>query len=544
MDAASAPAPNPAQPDHVREPSQQEKRLTLWALLIVFLLSALDQTIVSTAMPRIVSELNGLDVYAWVTTTYLLASTVMVPVWGKLGDMFGRKLILIVGIGVFVGGSWLCGIAGEFGDMPLIGDGMMQLIVFRAVQGIGGGALITTAFATIADLFPPRERAKYAGLFGAMFGLAAVVGPIIGGFFTDHGSVDLAGVHIAGWRWVFYVNLPLSLAALFMLVAKMPDLGHRSGGRIDFPGAVLIVASLGSLMLALTWGPSDGWLSQIVMAMFALSAGTLVAFLLVERKAANPILPLGLFGIPAFTTSMVSSFIVSMAFMGTIIFVPLYLQIGLGVGATSSGFAMIPMMAGLIAGSFFAGRMVTKTGKYKPWLIGGAVVQLAGLFLMSRLTSESGQFDVIWRLFILGLGLGPSQSLFNIVAQSAAPVRQIGVATSTSMFLRQTGGLIGVSIFGALLTSELSRSLSKALPGVSIDLGQLERMSVMAQANGAAAAKVPPFVAAAFSEAMSYIFTGAIVIVALALVTMLFIPTIPLRGRGPQDATQSPPAAA
>jgi len=278
--------------------------------------------------------------------------------------------------------------------------------------------------------------------------------------------------------------------------------------------------------------------------MFGLSLATLTAFLLVERKASNPILPLGLFGIRAFSTSMVSSFILSMAFMGTIIFVPLYLQVGLGVAATSSGFSMIPMMAGLIVGSFLAGRMVTKTGKYKPWLIGGAIVQLAGLFLMSRLTSHSTQLDVIWRLFVLGLGLGPSQSLFNIVAQSAAPVRQIGVATSTTMFLRQTGGLIGVSIFGALLTSELSRSLSRALPGVNIDLGQLERMSVAAQANGGATAKVPPFVATAFSEAMSYIFTGAIVIVAVALITILLIPTIQLRGRGPQEATQSPPAPA
>ncbi len=544
MDASTPPAPATESPEHAREPTPQEKRLTLIALLIVFLLSALDQTIVSTAMPRIVSELNGLEVYAWVTTTYLLASTVMVPIWGKLGDMYGRKLILVIGILIFVAGSWLCGIAGEFGDMPIVGDGMMQLIVFRAVQGIGGGALFTTAFATIADLFPPRERAKYAGLFGAMFGIAAVIGPIIGGFFTDNGSVTIAGLYIAGWRWVFYVNLPLSVLALFMIAAKMPDLGHRSGGRIDIPGAILIVLSLGSLMLALTWGPSDGWTSQIVLGMFGLSLATLIAFLAVERKTANAILPLSLFSSPAFTTTMISSFILSMAFMGTIIFLPLYLQIGLGVGATSSGLTMIPMMAGLIAGSFFAGRMVTQTGKYKTWLIGGAVVQLAGLYLMSQLTSQSSQFDVIWRLFVVGVGLGPSQSLFNIVAQSAAPVRQIGVATSTSMFLRQTGGLIGVSIFGALLTSELARSLSKSLPGIKIDLGRLEQMTMASQASGGGPVAVPPFVAQAFTDAMSYIFTGAIVIVAIGLVSMFFIPTIALRGRGPQEATQSPPAAA
>lgn len=522
--------------DHTRrEPTAEEKRLTFIALMIVFLLSALDQTIVSTAMPRIIAELKGLDLYSWVTTSYLLTSTVMVPIWGKLGDMYGRKLILILGIFLFVAGSWLCGISGEFGDMPVIGGGMMQLIVFRGIQGIGGGALFTTAFATIADLFPPRERGKYAGLFGAVFGLASVIGPIIGGFFTDHGSVDVGGLHIAGWRWVFYVNLPISVIALLMLYFKMPDLGNRTGGKIDYAGGALIVASLGSLMLALTWGQSHGWTSSEVLGLFAAALVTGVAFIAVERVAKEPILPLGLFSIKAFSTSMISSFIISMAFMGTIVYLPLYLQLCLGVQATNSGFTLIPMMAGLMISATLAGRLVTRTGQYRPFLLLGAGVQLLGLFLMSRLDQHSSQLDVVWRLFVVGLGIGPSQSLFNIVAQSAAPPRQIGAATATGMFLRQTGGLIGVSIFGAIMTSKLTESLSKVLPpGMKLDIGKMQGMALQAQGSGGKGKLAPPpFVAEALADAMSYIFIGGMIIVAIALVSILFIPVIPLRGRGP-----------
>ncbi len=526
MDAA-------ADPDTFRrEPTAQEKRLTFLALLIVFLLSALDQTIVSTAMPTIVSELQGLDLYPWVTTGYLLASTVMVPIWGKLGDLYGRKLILMIGILIFVAGSWLCGLAGEFGDLPLLGGGMMQLIIFRAIQGIGGGALFTTAFATIADLFPPRERGKYAGLFGAMFGLASVIGPIIGGFFTENGSVDIGGVHVAGWRWVFYINLPLSVLALAVIGLRMPNLGHTGGGRIDWVGAILVVISIGSLMLALTWGGEKGWTSRDVLGLFALAIVSGVVFIWVEHREVEPILPLSLFRIKAFTTSTISSFIIAMAFMGTIVYLPLYLQLGLGIRATNSGLLLLPLMAGLILSATLSGRFVTRTGTYKPVMLGGAATQLVGIFLMSQLSRNAQQWDVIWRLFVVGIGLGPSQSLFNLVSQSAAPIRQIGVATSTGMFLRQTGGMIGVSVFGALLTSKLAESLSGLVPGGGrIDLGQMERFAMAARASGGAERAIPPVVAQAFADAMSHIFTGSLFIVAAALVSILFIPQIPLRGR-------------
>ncbi|MDP3735806.1 MAG: MDR family MFS transporter [Hyphomonadaceae bacterium] len=529
MDASIADHAHP----HRREPTPEEKRLTFIALMIVFLLSALDQTIISTAMPTIVSELKGLDLYPWVTTSYLLTSTVMVPIWGKLGDLYGRKLIMIVGILIFVAGSLLCGISGEFGDMPGIGGGMMQLIIFRGIQGIGGGALFTTAFATIADLFSPRERGKYFGLFGAVFGLASVVGPIVGGYFTDHGSATIMGMHVAGWRWVFYINLPTSILALAMIGARMPNLGHTGGGRIDYVGAILVVISIGALMLALSWGGEKGWASPEVLSLFATALVVGLAFLFVEHREKEPILPLSLFKVRAFTTANIASFIISMAFMGTIVYLPLYLQLGLGMQATNSGLLLLPMMLGLIISATLSGRYVTRTGKYKSMMFIGAGVQMLGIFLMSQLTTESGERDVIWRLFVLGIGLGPSQSLFNMVSQSSAPVQQVGVATSTGMFLRQTGGMIGVSIFGALLTSKLSESLAHLVPGGKVDLGQMERFALTARASGEGGFTIPPAVAQAFADSMSFIFMGALFILVAAIVAIIFVPQITLRGRGP-----------
>ena len=314
--------------------TDDERRITLIGIMIVFLLSALDQTIVGTAMPRIIAELNGLQFYSWVTTAYLLTSTVMVPIWGKLGDLYGRKPVLLAGISIFLVGSWLSGLSGEFGDMPLLGGGMTQLIVFRAIQGIGGGALFTTAFAIIADLFPPRERGRFAGLFGSVFGLASVLGPVIGGYFTDHGTFHLGSHTVAGWRWVFYLNLPLSLLSLFMIIVKMPRLSHRASGTIDWAGAGLMIAAFTPLLLALSLGGhSYPWASAPVIGLFCGSAVALALFLLVERRAQSPILPLELFANKVFTLANLAGFLLSMAFLGVITFMPLYMQLGHGLNA-------------------------------------------------------------------------------------------------------------------------------------------------------------------------------------------------------------------
>lgn len=447
--------------------TSQEKTITLVGLMVVFLLSALDQTIVSTAMPRIIEQLHGLEYYSWVTTAYLLASTVMVPIYGKLGDLYGRKPILIIGISLFLLGSVLCGMSGEPFMGNLFGGGMLQLIVFRALQGLGGAALFTSAFAIIADMFDPAERAKFGGLFGSVFGLSSMVGPLIGGFLTDHGSTNLFGYFIEGWRWVFYVNLPLGAVALFMIIAKMPNLSHKATGKIDYLGAALIIATTVPLLLALTWGGNTyPWDSVRILTLFAVSIVSLVLFILVEKRTKDAILPLGLFRNRTFTFSNLASFVINMAFIGIVMFLPLFMQTVQGISATNSGLSMLPLMAGLISSSIVSGLLVARTGNYKGFLIGGSVVIMIGVFFLSRIGVETSRLDLAWRMFIVGLGLGPTMSMFNLAVQNAVPMNQIGVATSSSQFFRQIGTTIGAAVFGTLLINNLQTELPRYLPKV------------------------------------------------------------------------------
>lgn len=458
-----------------------QKRITLIALLTVFLLSALDMTILSTAMPRIIEELEGLELYAWVTTAYMLASTVLVPIYGKLGDLYGRKRILIIGVSIFLLGSALCGISGEFGDMPLIGDGMHQLIAFRAVKGIGGAALFTSAIGIVADLYPPMQRAKFMGLFGAIFGLASVIGPALGGFLTDFATVTLFGYEIAGWRWVFYANIPLGLVALAMVIKKMPRLNHGSGGKIDYLGAMLLILTFVPFLLALTWGGSRyDWNSTTILGMFGGSALALAAFIWVESRTDDAIIPLELFRSPIFTITNCASFVISMAFLGVVMFMPLFMQVVIGVNATNSGFSMFPLMGGLMVGSIFSGRMVSRTGQYKPFMIGGCTILIIGVILLTQIDTETTAFGLSWRMAIVGLGLGPSQSLINIIIQNAFPPSKIGVATSSTQFFRQIGNTVGIAVFGTLLTINLTAQLNaseSAIPGMSgasMDMNQAQ----------------------------------------------------------------------
>jgi EmrB/QacA subfamily drug resistance transporter len=510
----------------------RDRMVTFGALMIVLLLSALDQTIVSTAMPRIIAELKGLELYAWVTTIYLLTSTVMVPIWGKLGDLYGRKFVMISGVGLFTFGSWLCGLSGEFGPMPLLGGGMTQLIVFRGIQGLGGGALFTGAFAVIGDLFPPRERGKYAGMVGAVFGLASVIGPVVGGFFTEHGTVDIGALHIAGWRWIFYLNLPLSILALFMIVRFMHVSTKRSAASIDVAGAVLIALSVGSLMLALSWGGHiHPWTSPVILGLFAVAAVGVAAFIAVERVVTDPIMPLAIFRIKAFRTATMASVLISMAFMGVVTFLPLYLQLGLGVAATQSGAAILPMMFGLVLSSTAAGRMVSKTGHYKRYMITGATLLLIGIFLMSRMGAGANVVQVAWRMFVVGLGLGPAQSLFSTVAQNSAPEGQMGVVTSASQFFRQIGSTVGAAIFGAFLTARLAGEMAaRGQGGGRAGLAQLQALALNHEGPvGAASVAVDPIVKAAFTAAMSEVFLAAMLVVSGGLVAVIAIPNVPLR---------------
>jgi len=522
-----------------------ERKITIAGVMIVFLLSALDQTIVSTAMPVIISQLHGLELYSWVTTSYLLSSTVMVPIWGKLGDLYGRKPVLLAGIGLFLLGSWLSGLAGEFGDMPLLGGGMLQLIVFRAIQGLGGGALFTTAFAIIADLYAPRERGKFAGLFGAVFGLASAIGPLIGGYFTDHGTVMIAGHVIAGWRWVFYLNLPLGVVALFMVIAKMPKLSHAAKGSIDYLGAALIVAACVPLLLALTFGGQKyAWNSPVVLGLLGIFAICTMLFVLVEKRVVDPIIHMELFANKVFTWANLAGFFSSMSFLSVVAFLPLFMQLGQGLKATTSGLSTLPLMIGLILAATIAGRLVTKTGRYKPFMLAGMLTVLIGTVLLSQMTQQTSRLDLAWRMALLGLGLGPLQSLYGVAVQNAVPLNRIGVVTSANQFFRQIGSTVGVAMFGTLLTTSLNAKLLAWSAGAGLpplDLSKLRSLAVDAQVHSGVI-NVPQPIRILIANSVTHVFLLSLTVVVVALIATVMIPELPMRERLKTESKEAVPA--
>jgi EmrB/QacA subfamily drug resistance transporter len=521
-----------------------ERRVTMIGVMIVFLLSALDQTIVATAMPTIISQLHGLNLYSWVTTSYLLSSTVMVPIWGKLGDLHGRKKVLIWGIGLFLFGSWLSGLSGEFGDLPLLGGGMVQLIVFRAVQGLGGGALFTTAFAIIADLFPPRERGKFSGLFGSVFGLASAIGPLIGGYFTDHGTVTLFGHVVAGWRWVFYLNLPVGLVALFMVIARMPRLSHASKGKVDYAGAALIVTAGVTLLLALTFGGQKyAWGSPQVLGLFAGFVAATALLIVVERREQEPMLHLELFRNKVFTWANIAGFFSSMSFLSVLAFLPLLMQLGQGVKATASGLTTLPLMAGLIVTATLAGRMVSKTGRYKPMMLAGGATVLVAILLLGSIDRSTSLWNLAWRMALLGVGLGPLQSLFGVAVQNAVGRERIGVATSANQFFRQIGSTVGIAVFGTFLTGEMNGKLAAwaaASGRPALDLSQLRGLSVEAKGH-AGALNLPDAIRDIIVGSVTHVVLLSAVIVVLAIGATLMIPELPMAPRAPATPKGEPP---
>lgn len=515
----------------------EERRITLIGLMIVFLLSALDQTIVGTAMPRIIAQLNGLNLYSWVTTAYLLSSTVMVPIYGKLSDLYGRKSILLTGVALFTFGSVLCGAAGEFGWLPLLGGGMTQLIVFRAIQGLGGGALFTSAFAIIADIFPPRERGRFGALFGSMFGLASLLGPVIGGFFAQLGPTHLGPLTVAGWRWIFYINLPLASLALFMIAVKMPALTRRVPGTIDFLGAALVIVTFVPLLLAMSWGGQTyAWNSTPVVSMLVLSVVGLAAFIFVESRVAHPILSLRLFANRTFSFANAASFVVSMAFMGVVAFLPLYLQLGAGAQPAQSGIVMLPLMLGLIAASTISGQLVSRFGVFKPILLGGQAIMLVGTVLLLFIHPGMSLWDIAWRVLIFGIGLGPSQSLFSLAVQNAVQPQELGVATSTSQFFRQIGSTIGVALFGAILTNNLAGSTGRA----GMTLTDLQTMAALRAIHPHSAPSAADLASqTAITHAMQGVFWMSLVVLVIGVGMTVLVPGAKLRGRGPQTVETS-----
>lgn len=524
--------------------SPMERRITLLSVMIVFLLSAISQTVVATAMPRIIADLNGLPLYAWVTTAYLLTSTVSVPIWGKLGDIYGRKPVLLTCIGVFLAGSWLSGLAGEFGVLPVLGGGMTQLILARALQGLGGGGLFTVAFAIIADLYSPRERAQFAGLFGATFGIANVSGPVIGGFLAEHGTTTILGHVIAGWRWVFYANAPVSALALFMVLTQTPGLTRKgSGGKVDFAGALLVILASAPFLLALTWGGHLWpWLSWQILGLLALSAVAIVLLIQVEARVESPIVPLELFRDRVFTTANAGSVITGAAFMGVVSFLPLFMQVGQGMEATRSGLIMLAMMTGITVSSAINGRLVTLAGVYKPSLVVGAAILVGAVASMVFIGPETSNLDLIWRLFLVGVGLGPTQAMFGLAIQNAVPLHQVGVATSASQFFRAIGNTVGVAVFGVMLTTNLGAELAHRTPpgqvAAHVEMGDLQRiaMSQSAAARAVPADRRPP--PSPLVVAIRQSFAAAVVSglkVALGAVILGFLVILMIPGRRLRD---------
>jgi EmrB/QacA subfamily drug resistance transporter len=438
---------------------------TLLGVLLALFLGALDQTIVATALPRIVEEFHALARYTWAATAYLLGSTVMVPIYGKLADMHSRRTIELAAIVVFLTGSMLCGLAGVVGPLPVLGDGMMQLIVFRGLQGLGAAGLFAMAFIIIADLFPPAIRGRYQGLVGATFGLASVLGPLAGGYLTDHGGAIIHGV--SGWRWVFYVNVPIGLVSLGIVARMPPLLPEGTAKRLDVPSTFLLVAGLTPLVLALSLDPASlGGGSSLRLVLFCVAVVALVLFSLRSWAIEHPILDLRLFQNRVVAISSIAVFLFGAAMFGVIIFLPLFLVNVVGVSATRAGVSLIPLSLGVVLGSVVGGQLTSRIGRYKPLMLAGEALLLVGVILLSRMDVGVTYGQVTAYMVLCGAGLGPTLPLYPLAVQNAVDFSKIGQATSATQFCRQIGGLFGAAGLGALLGFGLVGALRAELSDV------------------------------------------------------------------------------
>lgn len=508
------------------EPRIQDRRQFAWTfvgLLLAMLLAALDQTIVATALPTIVGELNGLEHLSWVVTAYMLAATIGLPIYGKAGDLYGRKPVFVFAIIVFLLGSILSGIAGD----------MTQLIVFRALQGIGGGGLMIGAQAIVADLVPPRERGKYMGLMGAVFGLSSVAGPLLGGFFTDN----------FGWRWIFYINIPLGVVALATVTFALHL--HQPTGpkpRLDVLGTVLLAAFSAAVVFLTSWGGTTyAWDSPQILGLAAAALVSGVLFVLAERRAAEPVIPLALFTERNFLFPALAGITVGVAMFATIAYLPTYLQMVEGVNATESGLMMIPMTAGILIATITTGRLISATGRYKIWLLFGPAIGAAGLALLAQIGVGTPFWFTALSMFVVGLGVGCSMQNLIVVVQNSVPHRIMGVATSSVNYFRQIGASLGIAVFGALFVSRLTDAIAAqpgagaAGPGTPGFSGEAVN-SLTPQILASLPAAVQELIADAFAAALPPIFLYGVPVMAAGLVLALFIREQPLATRGPEKA--------
>jgi EmrB/QacA subfamily drug resistance transporter len=492
-----------------------QERLTgraLWtvfaALMLGMFLAALDQTIVSTALPTIVGDLGGLNHFSWVVTSYLLASTVSTPLYGKLGDMMGRKPVFLAAILIFLAGSMLAGLS----------QTMTQLIGFRALQGIGAGGLLVGAQAIIADIVPPRQRGRYMGLIGSVFAVASVAGPLLGGFLVETFS----------WRWVFYVNVPIGALAVVVVVTRLhlhtPAIRHR----IDYLGAGLLAGGVSALILVTTWGGSEyAWGSATILGLAAVGIALLVLFVWRETKAEEPILPLSLFRSSVFSIANSMGFTIGMTLFGAIIFIPLYLQLVYGASPTSSGLRLLPLMAGLLVAAILSGRWISRVGRYRMFPIAGTATLVVGMFLLSRLTVGTAPWLASVYMLVVGVGIGLVMQVLVLVVQNDVRPQDIGVATSTATFFRSVGGAFGVAIFGAIFATRLADRLKLLPHAVTARLGGGVHI------NPEQAKHLPPAVHEDFLNAFAHSLHGVFLFgTALAVVPFVlswFLKEVPLR---------------
>ena len=433
--------------------SKRQLAGTLTGLLLTLFLAALDQTIVGTAMPRIIAQLNGFDRYPWVTTAYLLTSTIAVPIFAKLSDIYGRKWFFLAGTTLFVTASAFCGGAGEITWVP--GDGMTQLIVFRGIQGLGAGMIVGLLFTIIGDIFAPAERAKFQGLFAAVWGLASIFGPTLGGWITDQWS----------WRWTFWVNLPVGALAALSILIEFPYFRPQGVKRIiDWLGVLTLSACLIPLLLALTWVTDYGWESQRVMSLLAVAAVMLVAFLLVERRTPEPLIPLGLFREPVIAVSSIAVFLLGCGTFGVILYVPLFMQGVQGISATRSGSLLTPLLLAAVASSIAAGNIIGRTGKYRAIAIIGSAVATVGMFLMAAMDVNTTHTQVVINMILAGLGIGVMQPIYTLAVQNVAPRAQMGAATASTQFFRSIGATLGVAVFGSILLTRYHHGFESTIP--------------------------------------------------------------------------------